>query len=121
MKASFYERATPLVRSMRLSPKDSFDLPRASEVLDERYRVHRVIGAGGMAIVLSATHLKLDVLVALKFLRPEWRKYPDTVERFLQEGRVAARIRSEHVARVFDVGRGPMAPTSSSSICEGGT
>ena len=63
-----------------------------------------------MAVVLSATHVQLDALVAIKLLRPELRGERESVERFLQEGRASARIHSEHVARVFDVGMGVYGP-----------
>ena len=79
-------------------------------VIDGRYLVHDIIGEGGMAVVLSATHLQLDVLVAIKVLRPELREHPESVERFLREGRAASRIQSEHVARVHDVGVGDYGP-----------
>jgi serine/threonine-protein kinase len=46
-------------------------------------------------------------MVALKFLRPEALAHPDLVERFAREARAAAKIRSEHVANVFDVGTLP--------------
>jgi serine/threonine-protein kinase len=85
-------------------------LPSVAEVIDGRYLVHDVIGEGGMAVVLSATHLQLDALVAIKFLRPELRDHPESVERFLQEGRASAGIRSEHVARIHDVGEGQYGP-----------
>jgi serine/threonine-protein kinase len=55
-----------------------------------------------MGIVVAARHLRLDERVAIKFLHR--RDRPGTPERFLQEGRVAAKLRGEHVARVFDVG-----------------
>jgi serine/threonine-protein kinase len=73
-------------------------------VLAGRFRVERVLGAGGMGVVVAAHHLQLDRLVALKFLLPEVAQQPSVVERFGREARAAARIQSEHVARVLDVG-----------------
>src|SRR5690606_19798286 len=52
-------------------------------------------------------HLHLEERVAIKLLRPTVLDYPDVVARFLREGQVAARIRSEHVGRVFDIGSLP--------------
>ncbi|MCU0683956.1 MAG: serine/threonine protein kinase [Polyangiaceae bacterium] len=69
-----------------------------------KYRVERGLGEGGMGYVVAATHLQLDERVALKFLRPEAAKNADLKARFAQEARAAAKIKSEHVARVFDVG-----------------
>jgi serine/threonine-protein kinase len=57
-----------------------------------------------MGVVVAAHHLQLDQLVALKFLLPEAAKNPEVVERFAREARAAAKIESEHVARVLDVG-----------------
>lgn len=77
---------------------------REGEVLAGKYLVERVVGAGGMGVVVAARHVHLDERVALKFLLPEALAEPVTVTRFLREGRAASKIRSEHVARVHDVG-----------------
>jgi serine/threonine-protein kinase len=77
---------------------------RAGEVLAGKYLVERVLGAGGMGIVVAARHLQLAQPVALKFLLPEALHNPDVVARFLREARHAAQLRSEHVARIIDVG-----------------
>jgi serine/threonine-protein kinase len=74
------------------------------DVLDGKYRVERVLGVGGMGIVVAATHLQLDQRVALKFLLPAALGNPEVVARFAREARAAVRIQSEHVARVIDVG-----------------
>ena len=74
------------------------------EILAGRYRVERVIGVGGMGVVVAATHLPLDQLVAIKFLVPQAQGNQEIVARFMREARAAVRIKSEHVARVTDVG-----------------
>lgn len=79
--------------------------PAPGSILAGKYRVERVLGEGGMGIVLEATHLELDQRVAVKTLRPELAGMPDLIERFLREGRAAAKIEGEHVARVLDVVR----------------
>jgi serine/threonine-protein kinase len=73
-------------------------------VLAGKFRVERVIGQGGMGVVIEATHLSLDQRVALKFLLPAALRQADVVTRFAREARAAAKIKSEHVARVIDVG-----------------
>ncbi len=83
---------------------DSGAMPAAGEVFEGKYLVERVLGAGGMGVVLAAMHLHLQQRVAIKLMRPELAKEPATVERFVREGRAAVKIRSEHVARVLDVG-----------------
>jgi serine/threonine-protein kinase len=74
------------------------------DVVAGKYRVDRVLGEGGMGVVLAATHVHLDQKVALKFLLPEFVGHKEVVERFMREGRAAVKIQSEHVARVLDVG-----------------
>ncbi len=74
------------------------------EVLAGKYRVERVLGVGGMGVVVAAMHLQLDERVALKFLLPEALQNAEAVERFAREARAAVKIKSEHVARVIDVG-----------------
>ncbi len=56
-----------------------------------------------MGTVYAAVHLQLGQMVALKFLRDDRDKA--AVERFLREARAAARLKNEHITRVFDVGR----------------
>jgi serine/threonine-protein kinase len=73
-------------------------------VVADKYRVERMLGEGGMGFVVAATHLGLDQHVAIKFLHPEAMRSKIAVERFLREARVAAKVRSEYVARVHDVG-----------------
>ncbi len=77
---------------------------RPGEVLAGRYLVERQLGVGGMGVVVAATHMQLDQKVALKFLLPEAMGNQEAVQRFLREARAAVKLRSEHVARVSDVG-----------------
>jgi serine/threonine-protein kinase len=78
---------------------------REGDVLAKKYRVERVLGMGGMGIVVAARHLELDQPVALKFLLPTAMDSEEMVSRFLNEGRAVVRLKSEHVAKVLDVGR----------------
>jgi serine/threonine-protein kinase len=80
------------------------DLPVAiGEIVANKYRIDRLIGTGGMGIVVAAFHLELEQPVAIKFLNSETGARADANERFRREARAAARIRSEHVARVLDI------------------
>lgn len=74
------------------------------QTLAGKFRIERVLGRGGMGVVVSATHIQLDEKVALKFLLPEALKNQEAVRRFEREARAAVKIKSEHVARVTDVG-----------------
>jgi eukaryotic-like serine/threonine-protein kinase len=78
--------------------------PREGDVLAGKFRIERVLGVGGMGMVVSAMHLQLDERVAIKFLLPEALLNAEAVARFGREARAAVKIKSEHVARVTDVG-----------------
>jgi tRNA A-37 threonylcarbamoyl transferase component Bud32 len=73
-------------------------------VIADKYRVLRVIGRGGMGIVVAASQLSLERTVAIKLIRGERVEQSLAVERLLREAKAAASIQSEHVARVLDVG-----------------
>jgi eukaryotic-like serine/threonine-protein kinase len=79
-------------------------MPRVGEILAGKYRLDKVAGEGGMGIVYAAEHLVLKQRVAVKVLLPEAATSEAQVERFAREARAAARINSEHVARVLDAG-----------------
>lgn len=68
-----------------------------------KYRIERLIAAGGMGAVLQAHHEVLDQTVAIKLMRPELASHPEASQRFLREARAAAKIESDFVARVTDV------------------
>lgn len=73
------------------------------DVLAGKYRVERILGQGAMGVVFSATHLALGGLVAVKVLSPR-AAHRRGIARLQREARATAAIRSEHVARVMDVG-----------------
>jgi len=75
------------------------------QVLLGKYRIERVLGMGGMGVVVAATHISLEERVAIKFLLPHALQNAEATARFLREARSAVRIKSEHVARVTDVGQ----------------
>jgi serine/threonine protein kinase len=75
------------------------------DVLLGKFRIERVLGAGGMGLVVGARHMELDELFAMKLMHPELLSNAEAVERFVREARASARLKGEHVARVHDVGR----------------
>ncbi|MGH7297887.1 MAG: serine/threonine-protein kinase, partial [Polyangiaceae bacterium] len=81
--------------------------PQQGEVLDGKYRVEQLLGEGGMGAVAKATHLLRRAPVALKFMSPAVLALQGAVERFVNEGVAASQIDSDHVVKVFDVGRLP--------------
>jgi serine/threonine-protein kinase len=80
-------------------------VPQAGEVVGGRFVVERVLGVGGMGVVVAAHHSHLDQTVAIKFLRRDAAKDELAVNRFLREARAAIALQSEHVVRVMDAGR----------------
>jgi serine/threonine protein kinase len=79
-------------------------IPTAGDVLSGKYEIERVLGMGGMGVVLAARHVTLGQRVAVKLLLPQVAKLPEAAQRFLREARASTNLRSEHVARVLDVG-----------------
>jgi len=80
-------------------------LLKVGDLLAGKYRVERILGEGGMGVVVAAHHELLDQHVAVKLL------YQDIADReaqsrLLLEARAAAKLQSEHVARVVDVDTG---------------
>jgi len=85
----------------------SWRAPRPGDVVGEKYEIERNIGSGGMGVVMAARHLGLGDRVALKFMVPrpgEEAVDEHTLARFFREAQLTARVKSEHVARVIDVG-----------------
>jgi hypothetical protein len=80
-------------------------LLKVDEVVAGKYRIEKVIALGGMGVVYAAHHLLLDQRVALKVMRVrEDAPNEEVIERFVREAQAAARLHSEHVVRVMDVG-----------------
>lgn len=75
------------------------------DIIAGKYRVDRILGQGGMGVVVAATHVELREVRALKFLLPSSLKNGESVERFRREARTVLKLKSEHIARVLDVGK----------------
>ena len=83
----------------------------------DKYRVERILGIGAMGVVVAARHTTLDQVVAIKLLglrgpseRGQEHRFgsaEESIARFLGEARAAARIGSDHVCRVSDIGQLP--------------
>jgi serine/threonine-protein kinase len=80
-------------------------LPDVGDLVAGKYRIERLIGRGAMGAVFAAHDEALDRRVAVKMMSEEHADSPQLTSRFVNEARAAARIESEHVARIFDVGR----------------
>ncbi|WP_437832467.1 serine/threonine-protein kinase [Sorangium sp. So ce1153] len=69
-----------------------------------RYRVNRLLAKGAMGAVVAATHVEIGELRAIKLLLPATAADPEMCERFLREARIAARLKSDHVVKVHEIG-----------------
>jgi len=76
-------------------------------ILLGKYRIDELIGTGGMGNVVRASHLYLHQPFAIKILLPQMAESDSTKQRFLREAQATVRLKSEHSARVWDVGTMP--------------
>src|SRR3982751_3922694 len=74
------------------------------QTLDDKYRMERELGRGGMGTVYLATHLGTERPVAVKVIAPQFMERPEFVERFRREARAAGRLRHPNVVDVTDFG-----------------
>lgn len=72
-------------------------------VFDDRYRIERVIGIGGMAIVFKATDLLMRRVVAVKILKDEISEDEQSVKRFENESRAVSMLSHQNIVNVYDV------------------
>ncbi len=88
-------------RRLASAPKNSPYI--AGEIIGDKYRLVRMLGAGGMGAVWVAENIALDAAVALKLIRSD----SDTTaaERLLQEARAAAKLGHPAIVRIFDFGQ----------------
>ncbi len=91
----------PRIRSA--VPDATRPLPIPGDRLDV-FVLEESIGVGGMGAVFRARDTRLERDVALKVLPPEQAGDPEVVQRFYQEGRAAARLDHENIARVYTIG-----------------
>jgi serine/threonine protein kinase len=77
--------------------------PEPGQQIDS-FTLDEAIGVGGMGAVFRAHDIRLERLVALKLLPPEQANDPEVVQRFYQEGRAAAQLDHENIARVYSIG-----------------
>ncbi|MCI5649682.1 MAG: Stk1 family PASTA domain-containing Ser/Thr kinase [Fusicatenibacter sp.] len=73
-------------------------------ILVERYEIISRIGSGGMADVYKAKDHKLNRMVAVKVLKPEFRADKTFINKFRTEAQAAAGLSHPNIVNVFDVG-----------------
>ena len=74
-------------------------------ILSERYEIIEKIGVGGMAEVYRAKDYKLDRVVAIKVLKPEYSSDPVVVAKFRKEATAAAGLSHNNIVSVYDLGQ----------------
>ena len=74
------------------------------DVLLGKYQIEALLGRGGMGLVYRARHVHLNEPIAIKVLRHDVQLDEEAVTRFKREAQAAVRLKSEHVARIHDVG-----------------
>src|SRR5262245_42781639 len=79
-------------------------LPQPGDTVAGKYRIERVLGAGGMGAVFEATHEVTGKKFAVKWLLPDLAGHADAVKRFIREAQVAGRFEHPNVVEVYDVG-----------------
>lgn len=72
-------------------------------IFDNRYRIERVVGVGGMAIVFKATDLLMRRPVAVKILKDEISADEQSVKRFENEFRAVAMLSHQNIVNIYDV------------------
>ncbi len=89
-----------------LQPVQAGD-PKLGMVLQDRYRIVRLLGEGGMGAVYEGEHLLIKKRVAIKCLHAQYAQNPEVVARFHREALAATSIGHENIIEVTDLGRFP--------------
>ncbi len=83
-------------------------LPLVGHTIEDRYKVERALGEGGMGVVYLAKDLKFDKKrVAIKVLKDDLSQDQAMVERFFNEAQAASSIGSPHIVSILDYGTAP--------------
>jgi serine/threonine protein kinase len=78
---------------------------RVGAVFAGKYRLERLLGVGGMGAVYEAVHVGVEKRFAVKLVKADSARAPDSAQRFTQEARAAARIGHPNLVEVFDLGQ----------------
>lgn len=73
------------------------------QVLDNRYKIVRVIGKGGMAIVFEAMDIAMKRIVALKVLKDDISRDPQSVKRFINESKAISMLSHPNIVSIYDI------------------
>jgi len=79
--------------------------PRLGMVVQERYRIIRPLGEGGMGMVYEGEHVLIKRRVAIKCLHAQLASNPEIVARFHNEALAATSIGHQNIVEVTDMGQ----------------
>ncbi len=87
-----------------MTTQGTANVPPVGSLIAGKYRVERIVGQGGMGVVVAATHIALEETVAIKLMFEDDLSDRGAIERFVREARASVKLKhNEHVARVTDV------------------
>ena len=69
-----------------------------------RFEIKRILGIGGMGVVVQAFDTKLKILRAIKIFNPELLSHASLVQRFQNEASIMAGIEHPNIVKVYDIG-----------------
>jgi tRNA A-37 threonylcarbamoyl transferase component Bud32 len=108
------------------SPQELWDFLAPAQDAGElgrfgRYRILKVLGAGGMGVVFQAQDLSLGRLVALKAMKPALAASSQARQRFLREARATATIEHDHIVTIYEVSQDRDIPFLAMQLLKGET
>src|SRR6187549_3466079 len=77
------------------------------QLLDNKYRIVKMIGEGGMGAVFEGENVRINRRVAIKVLHAAFAGNSDVMQRFEREAQAAGRIGNDHILEVLDLGQLP--------------
>lgn len=72
---------------------------------EERYELLGVLGRGGMGQVQRVRDWRLNRVVAMKILHPSWLRFPDRIQRFIEEAQATSQLQHPGIVPVHDLGQ----------------
>ncbi len=73
------------------------------QILDNQYRIEKLLGQGGMGAVYKAYHIKLGDIVAIKLMPLHVSNNPENQKRFFREGQAARRFKHPNAITLYDL------------------